>query len=80
MKSNRRLALRMLSKQLNLNSYTVHGILTEHLQKRKVYTKMVPKNLKIEQKDIHKSKRLDPPDKIAKGQDFFSLLITEDES
>ena len=39
-RSDRRLTLRMLSEQLNLNRFTVHQILTEHLHMRKVCAKM----------------------------------------
>src|ERR1700761_7807581 len=43
-RSDRRLTIRMMSDQLNLNSFTVHQILTEDLHMRKVCAKMVPKN------------------------------------
>lgn len=53
--SNRRLALRMLREQLNLNRFIVCQILTEHLRMRQVCVEMVPKTLTIEQKDIQKT-------------------------
>jgi len=37
LRSDRRLTLRMLSEQSNLNRFTVHQILTEHLNMRKVH-------------------------------------------
>ena len=49
-RSDRRLALRMISSMLNLNRFTVHQILTQDLDMRKVCTKMVPKNLATERK------------------------------
>ena len=48
-RSNRRLILRMLCEQLNLNRFTIHQMLTKHLHTRKICAKMVPKNLIIEQ-------------------------------
>ena len=49
-RSERRLTLRMISSELNLNRFTVHQILTQDLDMRKVCAKMVPKNLTTEQK------------------------------
>ena len=46
-RSDRRLTIRMMGDQLNLNTFTVHQILTEDLQMRKVCAKMVPKNRHI---------------------------------
>ena len=45
-RSDRRLTLRMISNELNLNRFTVHQILTQDLDMGKVCAKMVPKNLK----------------------------------
>ena len=47
--SDRQLTLRMIS-ELNSNRFTVHQILTQDLDMRKVCAKMVPKNLTTEQK------------------------------
>ena len=49
-RSDRRLTLRMISCELNLKRFTVHQILTQDLDMRKVCAKMVPKNLMTEQK------------------------------
>jgi len=49
-RSDCRLTLRMISSELNLNRFTVHQILTQDLDMRKVCAKMVPKNLTTEQK------------------------------
>jgi len=49
-RSDRRLTLRVISSELNLNRFTVHQILTQDLGMRKVCAKMVPKNLTTEQK------------------------------
>ena len=49
-RSDRRLTLRMMNSELNLNRFTVHQILTQDLDMRKLCAKMVPKNRTIEQK------------------------------
>jgi len=51
-RSDRRLTVRMIASDLNLNHTTVHQILTEELAMKKLCAKFVPKNLTIEQKDI----------------------------
>ena len=48
-RSDRRLTLRMISNELNLNRFIVHQILTQDLDIiRKMCAKMVPKNLTTE--------------------------------
>ena len=49
-RSDCRLKLRMIRSELNLNRFTIHQILTQDLNMRKVCAKMVPKNLTTEQK------------------------------
>ena len=49
-RSDRRLTFRMICSELNLNRFTIHQILTQDLDMRKVCAKMVPKNLTTEQK------------------------------
>ncbi|GFX21018.1 HTH_48 domain-containing protein [Trichonephila clavipes] len=44
-RSDRRLTVRMIAEELNLNHITVHQILTSELKMRKICTKMIPKNL-----------------------------------
>ena len=58
-RSDRRLTLRMISSELNLNRFTVHQILTQDFYTRKVCAKMVPKNLTTEQKASRKDVCLD---------------------
>ena len=70
MRSDRRLTVRMIASEFNLNHNTVHQILTEELAMKKLCAKFVPKNLTIEQKDNRKdvpsSSGTDP-----KGQKFL---------
>jgi len=53
-RSDRRLTVRMIASELNLNNITVHQILTQELAMGKWCAKIVPKNLTIEQKDNQK--------------------------
>ena len=50
MRENRRLTLRSIEEQINIDRETVRKILTEDLDMRKVCAKMVPKELTEEQK------------------------------
>jgi len=50
MRENRRLTVRSIAEQVNINRETVKKILTEDLDMRKVCAKMVPKELTEEQK------------------------------
>ena len=66
-RSDHQLTLRMISSELNLNWFTVHQILTQHLDTRKVCTKMVPKNLTTEQKANRRDVCLDLLDRLERG-------------
>ena len=71
-RSDRRLMLRMISSELNLNRFTVHKILTQDLDMRKVCANMVPKNLTTEQKAIRRDVCLDLLDRLEREPEFFS--------
>jgi hypothetical protein len=47
---DRRLTIRIIADELNINEYMVHPIVTQDLNMRKVCAKMVPKNLNDDQK------------------------------
>ena len=79
-RSDHRLMLRMVSSELNLNWFTVHQILTQDLDMRKVCAKMVPKNLTTEQKANWRDACLDLLDHLKREPEFFSRVITGDES
>ena len=78
-RSDCRLTLRMISSELNLNRFTVHQILTQDLDMRKVCAKMVPKNLMTEQKVNWRDVCLDLLDRLEREPEFFSRFITGDE-
>jgi len=79
-RSDCRLMLRMIDSELNLNWFTVHQILTQDFDMRKVCAKMVPKNLTTEQKANRKDVCLDLLDHLEREPEFFSHVITGDES
>ena len=70
---------RMIS-DLNLNRFTVHQILTQDLDMRNVCAKMVPKNLTTVQKANRRDVCLDLLDRLEREPEFFSRVITGDES
>jgi len=70
----------MISSELNLNRFTVHQILTKDLNMRKVCAKVVPKNLMMEQKANQRDVCLDLLDRFEREPEFFSSVITGDES
>jgi len=79
-RSDCQLTLRMISSELNLNQFTVHQILTQDLDMRNVCAKMVPKNLTTEQKANRRDVCLDLLDHLEREPEFFSRVITGDES
>jgi len=79
-RSSRLLTLKLISSVLNLNRFTVHQILTQGMDMRKVCAKMVPKNLKTEQKANRRDVYFDLLDRLEDEPEFFSSVITGDES
>jgi len=78
-RSDRRLTLRMISSELNLNRLIVHQILTQDLDMRKECAKMFLKNLATEQKASQREECLDFLDRLEREPEFFSRVITGDE-
>jgi len=70
----------MISSELNFNRFTVHKILTQDLDMRKMCAKMVPKNLTTEQKASRRDVCLDLLDRLEREPEFFIRVITGDES
>ena len=79
-RSDRRLTLRMIGSELNLNRFTVHQILTQDLDMRKVCAKMISENLTIEQKVSRRDVCLDLLDRLEREPEFFSSVILGNES
>ena len=55
-RSDRRLTVRMIGSELNLNHQTVHDMLTEELGMQKICAKLAPNNLTKEQTFLNASK------------------------
>ena len=77
-RSDRRLTLRMISSELNLNRFTVHQILTQDLDMRKVCANKVPKSLTTEQKASRRNVCFDLLERLEREPEFFSRVITSD--
>jgi len=78
--SDRRLTVRMIASELNLNHTMVHQILTDELAMKKLCAKFVPKNLTIEQKDNQKDVCLNLLERIQRDRNFLKNVITDDET
>ena len=80
LRSDRRLTVRMIASELNLNHTTVHQILTKELAMKKLCAKFVPKNLTIGQKDSRKDLCLHLLERIQRDRNFLKNVITVDET
>ena len=80
MRSDRRLTVRMIASELNVNHTTVHHILTQGLAMRKLCAKIVPKNLTIEQKDDRKDVCLHLLERNQNDRNFLKNVITGNET
>jgi len=78
--SDRRLTVRMIASELNLNHTTDHQILTQELAMRKLCAKTVPKNLTFEQKDNRKDACLHFLERIQSDRNYLKNVITGDET
>ena len=74
---NRRLTVRSIAEQVNINRETVRKILTEDLDMQKVYAKMVPKELTKEQKQRRVTIF---QDLLEREDDISGRVITGDET
>jgi hypothetical protein len=79
-RSNRSLAVRMISSMWNLNRQTVHEILTFELGKKKICAKLIPKILTNEQNGNRRNVCLDLLECIENDKTFFIHVITVDET
>ena len=79
-RSDRRLTVRMIAVELNLNHATVHQILTDELAMKKLCVTFVPKSLTIEQKDNRKDVCLRLLERTQSDRNFLKNVITGDET
>jgi len=80
MAKDRRLSARMIAEETGLDKYAVHRILTDHLDMRKLCTKLVPKNLSVEQKANRLEICQDLLGRLEIEPDFLDKIKTGDES
>ena len=80
MMSDRRLTVRMIGCELNLNHQTIHDIMTRELGMQKICAKLVPKYLTNKQKENRKNVCLDLLQCVENDKNFFKHVITGDES
>ena len=74
---NRRLTVRSITEQVNIDRETVRKILTEDLDMRKVCAKMVPKELTEEQKQRRVTIF---QDLLERQDDILGRVTTDDET
>ena len=79
-RKDRRLGVRAVAEEVNLDRESVRRILTEELNMRKVCAKMVPKLLSDEQKGRRKELCLDLLQRVDTEPDLLNLIITCDET
>jgi transposase len=79
-RSDRRLSVRTMAEELNLDRETVRKILPEVLGMRKVSAKMVPRILSDDQKQRWLDVCSDLSRQLAQGNNFLDLFITPDKS
>ena len=77
MSENRRLTVRSIAEQVNIDRETVRKILTEDLDMRKVCAKMFPKELTEEQKQ---RRVIICQDLLERQDDILGRVITDDET
>jgi len=70
----------MIAEETGLDKNEVHRILTEHLDKRKICAKLVPKNLSVEQKANRLGICQDLLGRLEIEPDFLDNVITGVES
>jgi hypothetical protein len=79
-RNDRRLSIRMIAKELNVDKETVRQILTENLKMKTVCAKMVPKNLSEDQKLNREEMCQNVLEKIEEDPDFLNSVVTCDET
>ena len=79
MVKDRRLSVRMIAEETDLDRNAVHRILTDHLQMRKICAKLVPKNLSVEQKANRLEICHNLQGRLKIEPNFLDKVITDDE-
>ncbi|XP_025415968.1 protein GVQW3-like [Sipha flava] len=79
-RKDRRLSIRMIAEMVNIDKETVRQILHDELNMKKVCTKMVPKNLTLEQKDGRRQICVNILERMENERDLLKKVITCDET
>jgi hypothetical protein len=79
-RNDRRLSIRMIAEEFNVDKGTVRQILIENLKMKKVCAKMVPKNLSKDQKLNREEMCQNVLEKIEENPDFLNSVVTSDET
>jgi predicted transcriptional regulator len=79
-RNDRRLSIRMITEELNVDKETVRQILTENLKMKKVCATMVPKNLSKDQKLNREETCQNVLVKTEEDPDFLNSVATCDET
>ena len=77
---DRRLTVREIAAEMGISTGSVHSILTEDLNLRRVSAKFVPKLLMEQQKELWKDISEDMLDVANHDPEFFKTIITGDET
>ena len=75
-RSDRRLHVRVIAEEVNMNSETVRQIVKEDLRMRKISPKMIPRILTHDQKQ----RRLHISSDLLRNAEMFDSVITGDET
>jgi predicted transcriptional regulator len=78
-RNDRRLSIRMIAEELNVDKETVRKILPETVKMKKVCAKMVPKNLSEDQKLNREEMCQNVLGKSEEDPDFLNSVVTCDE-
>jgi hypothetical protein len=79
-RSDRRLSVRMMTEEINLDRETARKVLTKDLGLRKISAKMVPRILSDDQKQRRLDVCSDFSRQMAEGNNFLDRVIKDDES
>ncbi|UYV81463.1 hypothetical protein LAZ67_20001259 [Cordylochernes scorpioides] len=80
LRTDRRLSIQKIADTLHMSTFVVHGIVTEDLQMPKVCTKLVPKVLTQDQKELRVLRCQELLDLIQNEPGFLNSVVTGDES
>jgi hypothetical protein len=78
-RSDRRLTVKMIADEVNMNRETVRLILTEELGMKKICAKMVPSNLTQQQRDARLSVCVDLLEQLKADPQLLDRVVTGDE-